>query len=77
MQAQLSTFDEIINATVIYTTIQEPGSPGAQSGQMITLQKTGQLVMDTVVVGNVQEGTVFSVQPKFKVIDDNVSCLIA
>ncbi|KAK3716577.1 hypothetical protein RRG08_039372 [Elysia crispata] len=70
-QAQLSTFDEIINATVIYTAIQEPGSPGAQSGQMITLQKTGQLVMDTVVVGNVQEGTVFSVQPKFKVIDDN------
>ncbi|GFS10808.1 polycystic kidney and hepatic disease-like 1 [Elysia marginata] len=70
-QAQLSTFDDIINATVIYTAIQEPGSPGAQSGQMVTLQKTGQLVMDTVVAGNVQEGNVFSVQPKFKVIDDN------
>ncbi|GFN92112.1 fibrocystin-l [Plakobranchus ocellatus] len=70
-QAQLSTFDEIINATVLFTAIQEPNTPGAQSGQMVTLQKSGQLVMDTAIVGDVQEGRAFSVQPKFKVIDDN------
>ncbi|GFN92106.1 fibrocystin-l [Plakobranchus ocellatus] len=70
-QAQLGSFDEIINATVLFTAIQEPKTPGVQSGQMVTLQKTGQLVMDTAIVGNVPERKAFNVHPKFKVLDDS------
>ena len=72
LQAQLSpdSFNTILNATVMYVSVLEPTAPGATQGAMQTLQKIGEMVMDTHPVGDVSEGKFFSVQPKFKVLDD-------
>ncbi|XP_012942613.1 fibrocystin-L [Aplysia californica] len=70
-QAQLYTFDDIINATVLYVSVLEPSVATENEGVMTPLQKTGLLVLDTHPVGDVTEGQLFSTQPKLKVTDDN------
>lgn len=60
----------VLNATVLYTEISQPNST---DGQAVAIQKVGQMIMQSQVKGNVLEGQVLSVQPKFKVVDEGVS----
>ncbi|CAL1525942.1 unnamed protein product [Lymnaea stagnalis] len=65
IQVQLHGMSEILNATVLYTTVIAPGD-----STEITLRKPGQLVMHTSPEGGVSEGKPLRVQPKLKVVDE-------
>ncbi|CAL1525939.1 unnamed protein product, partial [Lymnaea stagnalis] len=67
-QVQLHGMSEVLNVTVLSTSIIEPGNP---NGTEIKLKKVAKLVMVTPPKGDVMEGKPLSVQPIFKVTDDN------
>ena len=78
LQAQLSAdgFDQILNGSVLYVAVMEPVTNTDNSGVMTTLQKVGQMVIDTTPVGDVQENQPLSVQPKLNIKDAQVNQLL-
>lgn len=69
-QVQLYGMNDILNATVLYTSILEP-SAGPEAS-FSSLKKVGSLVMTSHPVGG-KEGQLFTTQPQLQVQDSNVS----